>query len=201
MKKNRIVNIIEKKEVYKRFHALSEVVIEHESFHGGMATPIEREVFHSSKAALVVLYIPETDQLLLNEQFRTGAYFSGAENPWLLEIAGGIMDEGEKPEETMIREAFEETGSKVIDYEFIANIYPTPGSIAEEIFFFCARIDPSIKAGIYGEVSEGEEIKTSLYDAADVIQMLDDNKIKNGLAFSALSWFARNHDRIKEKWT
>ncbi len=201
MAKKRIVNILEQKEVYKRFHSLDEVLLEHESFHGGMAQPLEREVFHSGKASLALLYIPETDELLLNEQFRTGAYFADAENPWLIEVAGGIIDEGEGPEETMIREVFEETGSKVLDFEFVNNIYPTPGSIAEEIFLYCARIGKDSKAGIYGEVSEGEEIKTNLYKVSDVIKMLDNGTIKNGLTYSVASWFARHHDRLKQKWS
>ena len=46
------------------------------------------------------------------EQFRSGLLHR-KDDPVIIEIVAGIIDENEKPEQTAMRECFEETGCKV----------------------------------------------------------------------------------------
>ncbi len=90
--------IISRKVEFEGWHRLETVVVQHASLlHSGQAEPIKRELYYSGTCIVVLLYQPETDQILLNEQFRIGAYMGGEANPWLYECCAGMVDEGEEP--------------------------------------------------------------------------------------------------------
>jgi len=65
---------------------------------------------------------------------------------------------------------------------------------------YCGRIGKT-ETGFHGLEEEGEEIKTHLFPAAEAIRMLDDGEITNGAAVVCLHWFARNHERLRKKWS
>lgn len=187
---------------FDKFHKLEIVVAEPDSLKkNGAACAIQREVFRCGKAALVLMYLPETDQVLMSEQFRMGAFMAEAENPFLLECAGGIVDDGETPEQTAIREACEETGCNVTDIEFIGNFYPSPGCLDEEFFLYCGRIQTAQDGGVFGNEDEEEEIKTHLIDVSTLKEMMAKNDIKHGMTAIAMLWFFAHHDRLRQKWT
>ncbi len=167
--------------------------------HGGWSEEMEREIWFGKKIASVMMYIPETDELLLNQQFRLGAYLAGAEDPFLFETAAGAVDDGETVEQAALREAFEETGCEVTELEYFGKVYSSPGCMAEEYHMFIGRIEKA-EAGIYGHLHEGEEIKTHLLPVKHVLKMLDDGLITNVTTALGLNWFARNHDRLRKKW-
>ena len=195
------VKVISKTLEFDQFHQLEIYTLQHKSLDSDeWLPPYTREVYRSGAAANVLMYHPESDQLLLCEQFRTGAYVAGAENPWLIECAGGIIDPGETPEEAACREGFEESGCPVTDMEFITKFYNSSSCLDETTYLYCGRISGDIKTGIHGMVEEGEEIRTHLLPVSDVIKMLDENKILNVTASLALNWFARKHDEIRKKW-
>jgi ADP-ribose pyrophosphatase len=158
-----------------------------------------REIFFGKTIAIIVLYIPETDEILLNQQFRLGAMLAGEKNPHMLECAAGAVDEGETPEEAARRETFEETGCEVLDLEFVGNCYSSPGCMAEQFYMYIARIAKA-KTGIYGHAQEGEEILTHLLPFKEVLQMLDNGEITNVNAALMLNWFARHRERLRKKW-
>ena len=168
--------------------------------HDGWAAEMSREIYSIGRVAAILLYCPETDEILLNQQFRVGAWAMDAEDPFLLECVMGMIDKDEDAEEAARREAVEETGAEVRDAIFVGSFYPTPGTVAEEIYVYIGRIDKP-QAGIFGLESEAEEIKTHLFPANDVICMMDEGKIKNGMAMVAISWFARHKDKIQSAWS
>lgn len=182
------------------WHKLETVVVQHASLrHAGDFAPIKREVFICGPAVITLLYQPETDEVLLNEQFRIGAFMAGEANPWLYECCAGMIDEGETPEEAAHREAFEETGCKLLDLEFIGRAYPSPGGTDEMCTMYCGRIS-NAKTGHFG-ADVDEEIKTHLIPAAEAIRLLDTGKILNSGTIMCLQWFARHHDRLRKKWS
>jgi ADP-ribose pyrophosphatase len=192
--------ILERKMLFDGYHKLEMFRVQPRSLkHGGWAEEMEREVFFGKSIAVVLLYIPETDEILLNQQFRLGAMMAGVENPFLFECAAGAIDEGETPEAAACREAFEETGCEVLDLEPIGKSYSSPGCMAEEFHMYIGRIEKA-ESGIYGEEHEGEEIKTHLLPYKSVMKMLDDGHIANIIPALVLNWFARNHERLREKW-
>lgn len=192
--------ILSRKTIFDGYHKLEMFRIRPRSLrHGGWCEEMEREILFGRRIASVLLYIPETDHLLLNQQFRLGAMMAGAEDPFLFETAAGAVDEGETVEEAACREALEETGCAVRALEYFGKVYSSPGCLAEEFHMFVGCIDGA-ESGIYGHEEEGEEIKTHLLPAGSVLQMLDDGHIVNVTTALALNWFARNHQRLREKW-
>jgi ADP-ribose pyrophosphatase len=160
---------------------------------------MDREIFFGKPIAVVLLYIPETDEILLNQQFRLGAMMAGVEDPFLFECAAGAIDEGETPEAAARREAFEETGCEVLDLEPLGTAYSSPGCMAEVFHMYIGRIEKA-ESGIYGHEAEGEEIKTHLLPYKSVMKMLDEGHFANIIPALVLNWFARNHERLRQKW-
>lgn len=193
--------IISRTVEFEGWHKLETIVVEHASLkhEGTSLAPITREVFICGPAVMALLYQPETDEVLLNEQFRIGPFIAGEPNPWILECCAGMIDEGEAPEEALRRETLEETGCEILDLEFICKTYPSPGGTDEMCLMYCGRISQA-KPGYFG-ADEGEEIKTRLIPAAEIIRMLDAGKIVNSGTILCLQWFARNHERLRKKWS
>lgn len=195
-----VMKVLSRKVVFEDYHRLEVFRVQPRSLkHGGWAEEMEREIWFGRKIASVMLYIPETDEILLNQQFRLGAQLAGAEDPFLFETAAGAVDDGETVEEAARREALEETGCEVTDLEYFGKVYSSPGCMAEEYHMYIGRIAKA-EAGIYGHAHEGEEIKTHLLPVKTVMKMLDDGVITNVTTALGLNWFARNHDRLRKKW-
>ena len=185
---------------FEGWHRLETVTVQPQSLkHNGLASPITREVYYCGMVIGTLLYLPETDEILLNEQFRIGAFMAGDPNPAIYETSAGGIDKEESPETAVRREALEETGCTVLDLEFIGKSYPSPGSSDEIFLLYCGRIDKA-ETGHYGLEHEEEEIKTHLLPAVEAIRMLDAGKITNGSTVICLHWFARNHTRLRQKW-
>lgn len=192
--------ILDRKVEFDGYHRLESITCQPRSLkHDGMATEMSREVMFCSKMAAVLLYIPETDEILLNQQFRLGAMLAGAEDPFLLEVAAGAVDDGESTEDAARREALEETGATVTDLVFVSKCYTSAGCLAEEFHLYLGRIAKT-ESGIFGMEHEGEEIKTHILPVSEVLTLLDDGKIMNAAACILLNWFARHHGKIRQEW-
>ena len=195
------VKILEQKIVFEGFHRLEVCHLQPKSLHGEKwMDSMSREVFRAGPVASALLYCPESDEVLLNEQFRAGAFLAGAENPWLIECCAGGIDDEETPEQAAKREAMEETGSEILELEPIGTAFTSPGCLDEEFFLFCGRIAKPRAGKIHGLIDEGEEIKTHLMTSSAAIALLDAGKITNVTTALCLHWFARNRDKIRQKW-
>lgn len=193
--------VVSKKQVFERFFTLDIVQAEPRSLRddGSYTKVIEREVMNTGEVAAILLYCPETDEVLLNQQFRMGAFLIGDPDPFMFEVAAGLMDDGEDPAVAAKREALEETGTAVRDMLSVGWFYCSPGTLVEKIHLFVGRIEKPA-AGFHGIAEEGEEIRTHVLPAAKVIAMLDDGTIRNAITMIAVGWFARNREMLKKKW-
>lgn len=194
--------ILKREVKFDGYHTLEIVELQPKSLRdGGWAPPQEREMFTCGSYSMMIMYVPETDMILLNEQFRVGAFMADADDPFLFECAAGVIDENETPEQAAIREAFEETGAQVQEIEFVGSYFTSPGCLDELAYIFVGRIPEDTLAGnVLGVEDEGEEIKSHLLPAEKVFEMLDKGHIRNGSSALALHWFVRNKDRIRKKW-
>lgn len=187
--------------VFDGFHTLDIVRAEPRSMKfDGFAPEMEREIFSCGGYAMVVLYVPETDEILLNEQFRLGAFIAEPENAFLLECAAGMLDPGETPAEAARRETLEETGCDVLDLVNVGAFFTSPGCLDELAHVFIGRIAKGDAGGVFGIEEEGEEIRTHLLPADTVFEMLDAGMIRNGAAALGLNWFARHRQRLRAHW-
>jgi ADP-ribose pyrophosphatase len=193
--------IISRTVEFKGYRLLETIEFQHQSMKkGGWSGPVRREIYHAGEVIVALLYQPETDSILLNQEFRIGALLAGDADPWLYECCAGKMDDGETPEEAVRREAKEETGCDVTALKRIGQVYPSPGTMNETFHLFCARIGKNEKGGVFGLDEEDEEIQTHLLPADDVIRMLDAGRIRNAGAVICLQWFARHREQLRREW-
>jgi len=177
--------IIQKKRVYQGFFGMDEYILEHDRFDGDRMR-VCRENMERGDAAAILLYDPDCDEVLLLEQFRIGPAVR-TENPWLIEIVAGIIDEGESAEEAVIREAQEEAGFAPSDVRFLARYYTTPGACSERIDLFLGLVDKysPVSAG-GGCAAEHEDIRSYWVSRQQAMQMVSEGKIASGAPMLAM---------------
>ncbi len=192
------VEIIEHQTLWRGYFRMDRYRLRHRLFAGGWSEPIERELFERGCAAALLPYDPLRDEVVLIEQFRIGAL--AGDNPWLVEIVAGIIEEGESAEDVVRREVVEEAGREVTDLVPIANLYTTPGASSERIALFVGRIDAGGAGGHFGLAHEGEDIRAFAEPVAAALERLNDGAIANATTLVALQWLALNRDSLRKQW-
>ena len=198
---NHRFEILDKAICYSGFFRMEKYRLRHEQFAGGWSPEITRECLERGHAVAVLPYDPETDQMVLVEQFRVGALeFPGG--PWLLEIVAGILDHpGETTEEVARRETVEEAGCTLLDLVPICHYLVSPGGASESITLFCGRIDAStITPGVRGVVAEHEDIRVQVVTRAEAMALLHAGRINSAAPIIALQWLELNRPALLERW-
>jgi len=187
-------NISTKKQKYSGFLSIDEYQITHELYTGGFTPVITRELMERGHAVAVLLFDPDVDKLVLIEQFRIGA--KDDDNPWLLELVAGMIDEGESIQDVAIRECKEEAGLEIKNTHEIFSYYSSPGGCTEQITLFYAEVDSHSAGGVYGLDSEDEDIKVIVIDYKEAIEQLNNGKINSATPIIALQWLQIHHSEL-----
>ena len=180
--------IINKKNLYSGFFSLNKYEFIHQKHDGGWTDTVDREIFSGAHVATLLPYDPIKKEIILIQQFRAGVLSRYDEN-YLLEIVAGIVDEGENPEQTAIRECFEETGCEVKHIHPVQSYFPAPGSSESYYHLYLGEIQAFDGERIKGLEKENEDILVKSFKIDEVRQMLKEKKIMNGLTLVALQWF------------
>ncbi len=191
--------ILAEERVYDGFLKHHRYRLQHELYGGGSGSPITRERIELKRAASVLLYDPLRDEVVLIEQFRVGA-LQDPHNPWLLEIVGGHIEEGEDPAAVAHREAMEEAGCEILALAPICQFYVSPGTTNERIHLFCGRVDATKAGGVYGVEHEGEDIRVEVLKADAAIAELDGGRIQATTGIIALQWLALYRQSLRDRW-
>ena len=109
----------------------------------------------------------------------------------MFDFIAGMVEEGERSQEVVRREAQEEAGLALQDVNFISTYFPSPGGSAETIDLYWATADLSDAGGVFGLETEGEDIRSGVYSFDDAMHMLDDGVINNSVTMLLLLWFYR----------
>ena len=198
---NHQFEVLDKSTCYSGFFRLEKYRLRHELFAGGWSAEISRECLERGHAVAVLLYDPDTDQVVLLEQFRIGALeFPGG--PWLVEIVAGIMDDpDETAEEVARRETLEEAGCEVLDLVPICRYLVSAGGTSETITLFCGRIDAkAVASGLGGIASEHEDIQVRVVSRDEALSLLCAGRINSAAPIIALQWLALNQPKLAERW-
>ena len=180
--------IINKKNLYSGFFSLNKYEFVHKKHNGEWTNAVEREVFSGAHVSTLLPYDPIKKEIILIQQFRAGVV-SRYDEDLLYEIVAGIIDKGENPEQTAVRECFEETGCKIKKIIPIQNYFPAPGSSESYYHLFLGEVNAFDGERIKGLEAENENILVKSYKVSEVKKMLLEGKIINGLTLIALQWF------------
>lgn len=195
------VEIVEKSRKYQGFFALDEYKFRHKLYGGGYSQVLTREVFERGDAVALLPYDPVNDAVVLIEQFRPGALASQT-GPWQLELIAGMFSKNEAPLDVAIREAKEEANLDVVPEKVtkVMNYLSSSGGMSECIHLYCASVDSKNVNGVYGLVTEGEDILVHVVARKDAEKLLTEGKIPNAATIIALQWLALNIDKLKASW-
>lgn len=129
-----------------------------------------------------VIAVTADDQVPFVWQYRFGT------DALSLEIPGGVIDEGERPEVAAARELLEETGYEADRLELLLALEPNPAMQRNRCYTFVAhgarlarepRFDPM------------EELETVLVPADRIGELLDGGQITHALVYAPLETFLR----------
>ena len=184
---------------YQGFFKLNQYQLSHKLFAQKQSATFPRAVFERGDAAVVMLYDPAQDKLLLLEQFRAGAIRSG-ETPWMLEFVAGMFNENERPVDVAVRETKEEANCSLApaDVQPIMHYLSSPGGMSERIHLYWARFDSKqvIPGSIYGLEDENEDILLHLITREQALALLNQGKISNAATVIGLQWLALNYQNL-----
>lgn len=137
-----------------------------------------REVYFRPEGAAILLVDRERKMILLTRQFRLPVHLK-TENDIILEVCAGIIDEGELPEQAIVREVEEETGYRISEIEQIAEGFMTPASVTEYAYFFIGYYSADMKVNAGGGVDAGENIDLVEIPATEARELLLAGKIRD----------------------
>tara|TARA_R110002110_G_scaffold415765_2_gene655161 strand:- start:9158 stop:9775 length:618 start_codon:yes stop_codon:yes gene_type:complete len=193
------VRILENQASWSGHYAVRTLTLQHRTFAGGWSEPLVREVFERGNAVGVLPYDPETDSLVLIEQFRPGALRAN-DNPWMLELIAGVVEDGEQDHEVVHREAMEEAGCELSELLPVATVLPSAGACSERVGLFCGRVKSADIGAIRGLDNEGEDILVHCLPREEVLQLLARDRLPNGHTVIALQWLQLNLESVRERW-
>ena len=137
-----------------------------------------RETYDRGNGAVILLFDPSRRTVLLTRQFRYPAYANGHDD-LLIEAPAGLLDEA-SPEARIRAEVEEETGYRVSEVTRLWDVFMSPGSVTERLFFFLGRYEPRDRTGAGGgDASEGEDIEVLELPFDEALAMIADGRIRD----------------------
>jgi ADP-ribose pyrophosphatase len=193
------VEIIKCEPCFKGFFRINRYHLRHKLFAGGWGDVIQREMFERGHAAAVLLYDIERDQIVLLEQFRLGAVET-KQDPWLLELVAGIVEDGEQPDEVIHREAEEEAGIRLQKADFALSFMVSPGGTTERIHLYVGKVDSAQAEGLHGLAYEGEDIRLHVVSREQAYRWVEEGRIDNATTVIALQWLELHRAELQKSW-
>lgn len=167
--------------------------------HAGGEDTMDRFVFQRGGSVGMLIWDPNTDDVVLTEEFRAGIAANG-ENPWTYEIPAGAVDPGETVEEAGERETREEVpGVVVTRSRKLTTYYPSPGACSERVTLLLVEVDMSQcnLAEISGCTDELEDIRIHTFPLEDAMDFIRTGKTINSLSIIALQTLYLEQRRTK----
>lgn len=152
----------------------------------------EREAYDRGNGATILLYNKEQQTIILTRQFRMATYVNGNQDGMMIEACAGILEQ-ENAEESIRRETEEETGYKISKVEKIMEMYMSPGSVTEILYFFVAAYTNDMKVNEGGGIAtEQEEIEVIEIEFQKALAMVKNGEIKDAKTIILLQYAQLN---------
>jgi len=151
-----------------------------------------REAYDRGNGAVILLYSPEKQTVLLTRQFRMPTYVNGNASGMLIEACAGLLDR-DNPEDCIKRETEEETGYKITAVEKVFEAFMSPGSVTEILYFFVAEYSEAMNVSEGGgSAQEQENIEVLELPFHEALQMVKTGEIKDAKTIMLLQYAQLN---------
>ncbi|HEY9044713.1 MAG TPA: GDP-mannose pyrophosphatase NudK [Ohtaekwangia sp.] len=153
-----------------------------------------REAYDRGNGATILLYNKQQRTVILTKQFRLPTFVNGneSENGMLIEACAGLLDL-DNPEDCIRRETEEETGYRISHVKKIFDVYMSPGSVTEILYFFIGEYTREQKVNEGGGVDEDENIEVLEYDFEKAYGMIATGEIRDAKTIMLLQ-YAKLHN-------
>ena len=148
----------------------------------------EREAYDRGNGATVLLYNAAKKTVVLTRQFRLPTYVNGNADGMMIESCAGLLD-ADNAQDCIRKEAEEETGYKIERLQKLFEVYMSPGSVTELIYFFAAEYSNAMKVGEGGGLAHEQENIEVLELAFDqAYAMIASGEIRDGKTIMLLQY-------------
>lgn len=150
-----------------------------------------RETYDRGNGATILLYDLERRTVILTRQFRYPAFVNGWDD-LLIETPAGLLDAA-APEDRIRAELEEETGYSIRNVHQILEIFMSPGSVTEKLYFFVGQYEATDRTtGGGGNESEGEDIDVLEITIDEAMTMIRDGIIRDAKTIILLQYAVLN---------
>ena len=148
----------------------------------------QREAYDRGNGATILLYNKTSQTVILTRQFRMPTYLNGNADGYLIEACAGLLDK-DNPEDCIRKETEEETGYKISSVEKVFEVYMSPGSVTEILYFFVAEYDKEMKVSEGGGLAhESENIEVLELPFTQAVAMIKTGEIKDAKTIMLLQY-------------
>lgn len=156
---------------------------------------LTREAYDRGNGATILLYNKQNKTVVLTNQFRLPTYVNGNKDGMLIEACAGLLDL-DNPEQCIKRETEEETGYRITKVEKVFEVYMSPGSVTEILYFFTGEYTSDMKVSEGGGAEgESENITVLELDFDEAYAMIKTGEIKDAKTIMLLQ-YAKLHNLL-----
>jgi len=184
MSQSRRATISEPIRVFDGFFKVDRVLVSHERADGTMSPEEPRFIFERGDSVAIILLNLDSETVVAVNQFKVpSAIGRRRDDPtttdgWITEAIAGMIDEGETPEQAVIRETKEETGYRIKDPKLISRFFSSPGGTSERIFLYFAEVRDADRIEAGGGL-DGEDVAVLHVPMRDLFDQLDRGSIED----------------------
>lgn len=172
------IRIVEEKVLSNNWYTLRKYTFDYQHKDGTWEQQ-SREAYDRGNGAVILLYNPEKQTVILTRQFRLPTYINGNADGMMIEACAGLLDK-DNPEDCIRRETEEETGYQIREVKKVFEAYMSPGSVTEILYFFVAEYsqDMQVSEG-GGHADEQENIEVLELDFEQALTMVESGEIRD----------------------
>ena len=151
-----------------------------------------REAYDRGNGATILLYNKAQHTVILTRQFRLPTLVNGNDSGMLIEACAGLLDL-DNAEDAIRRETEEETGYRITDVRKLFDLYMSPGSVTEILYFFAGEYSRDQKVSDGGGVDEDENIEVLELDFDKAYGMIAGGEIRDAKTVILLQYAKVNN--------
>ena len=189
---NKRIKIKKKEVLSNNWYVLNKLTFDYQKQNGEWEEQ-EREAYDRGNGATILLYNKIKQSVILTRQFRMPTYLNGNTTGMLIETCAGLLDK-DNAEDCIRKETEEETGYRISKVQKIFEVYMSPASVTEIIYFFIAEYDDKMKVSEGGGLAqEQENIEVLELNFEAALNMIKTGEIRDAKTILLLQYAQLNN--------